>query len=732
MAKVYTTYVCALCSKPYEDPRILSCLHSFCLQCIQRALGEKDGSQKAFKCPTCEQSTAIPEGGGVSALHQNLHLEFEVEVAGYVSKIAGKDEVGCDHCIDGRNGPAVVFCCACREFLCKLCHEHHKSGRKLSKHGMIVLNAEGASQLQTTMKPREHYCSQPNHEDNKLNFYCETCSSLICRDCTTVAHKEHRVIELSTVAKTCQKNISTSLKSSTGIVTKLTDAMEGDDKMIQQIETAKKETLSAVNQAFDALHQTLEKRRKALLSELEGTALSKAAALTLQKEQFSKIVKDIGYLNKMASYTLHTHSDRELVSLGDLIPTELHAAVKKVEAMSLTPSNHSCTSLLLQTDELLKEISKFGQIYELLPSPSASTWTFASPSVLRVETRFNLQVQSKTSKGEAYSHGGAQVKSELKPKTQEGAAAKGEVKDNWDGTYTISLAAQTTGPHQLLVTIDGQPVQGSPCDVDVKPKPNYRALSNAQQVIKCSSYPLCFAIHDNGDIYVGSWANCIYVFDQKGQLKNTIGGAGNGDGQFNYPFGIAIKGDLLYVADYGNHRIQKLTAKGEFLHQFGQKGSGQGQFNGPSAIIVDSKNRLIVSDYYNHRIQMFDQEGGWLLTIDGKGASSLNPWGLALDPQGNIHVAAYGSNAIKVFTTGGAYVRMYGDLKCPIGIAIDPDGYSLVCEKDGNCLSIIDPQGIKVHSVENLIGPYGTALDPRDGCVYVANFGASTVLKYSV
>ena len=728
-SKMESVYECALCSKPYDDPRILSCLHSFCLQCIQR--GVLGGSQTALKCPTCGQNTNIP-AAGVSALSQNLHLEFEVEVARYVSKIANGGEVCCDHCIDGRNGPAVAFCCACRDFLCKLCQEHHRSGRKLSKHTIIEISKEGANQLLAAMKPREHYCSQLNHEDNKLNFYCETCNLLICRDCTTVAHKEHSVTELSTVAKAHQKKITLALKSTTNVVKKLMAAIEGDNKMIEQVAATKKETLSFINQTFETLRQTLEKRRNELLSELEAAAQSKTTALTLQKETFMKTVEDISYLNKVASYSLQTHTDHELVAIGELLSTELQASVEKVEAMPLTPSNHSCTSLSLQTDDLSGEISKFGQIFELSPSPSESTWTSTSLSVPRVENMFSLRVDSKTSKGVGHPHGGAQVKGELKPKAQNGDVVCGEVKDHWDGTYTVTLTPQTTGPHQLHITMDGQPIQRSPHDINVRPKPNYRALSSAHQVIKCSSYPLCFAIHNNGDIYVGSWANCIYMFDQNGQLKNTIGSGGSEDGQFNYPFGIAIKGDVLYVADYGNHRVQKLTARGEFLQQFGQKGSGQGQLNGPSAVIVDSKNRLIVSDYYNHRIQIFNEDGGWLLTIDGKGASSLNPWGLALDPQGNIHVAAYGSNAIKVFNMDGAYVKMYGDLKCPIGIAIDTDGYSLVCEKDGNCLSIIDPQGNKIHAVENLIGPYGAALDPIDGSVYVANFGASTVLKYSI
>ena len=144
---------------------------------------------------------------------------------------------------------------------------------------------------------------------------------------------------------------------------------------------------------------------------------------------------------------------------------------------------------------------------------------------------------------------------------------------------------------------------------------------------------------------------------------------------------------------------------------------------------------MIVADYNNHRVVILDQNGISLLTIDGNvsGAQGFkNPYGLALDPQGNIHVAAWGSNTIKVFTPEGTYVRSYGDVKGPSGIAMNDEGYSLVCESSGNCLSIFDPQGNKIHTVGNLTYPRGVALDPISDSLYLANYGAKTVLKYFV
>ena len=329
-----------------------------------------------------------------------------------------------------------------------------------------------------------------------------------------------------------------------------------------------------------------------------------------------------------------------------------------------------------------------------------------------------------TSKGERYPYGGLQVKAELRPKSHDGAGIPGEVEDHGDGTYTITLTPQTAGPHQLLITMDGRHVQKSPCDLYVGRE--YSTLCKPEQVINCSGGPSGIAIHDSGDIYVSCVSDhSIHVFDQAGQQRRTIGSRGFGDGQFYLPYGLFIKGDVMYVAE--NKGIQKLTTGGQFLQKFVQCS--------PMSVIVDQRDRLIVADYHKHRVVILDQGGTLLLTIDGNVSGShgfQHPYGLALDPQGNIHVAAFSSNCIKVFTPEGTYVRSYGDVNGPFGIMIDKEGYSLVNECYGNCLSIFDPQGNKMHTVGDLKGPKGVMLDPKSGSVYVANSGTGTVFKYHV
>eukprot|EP00731_Ephydatia_muelleri_P000400 Em0001g400a len=539
---------------------------------------------------------------------------------------------------------------------------------------------------------------------------------------------DHRIADMCNIAKVHRDAMREALACAQEMTSKLTRAIDANDKMAEQVYTSRGNATLIITQAFEQLHQTIEERKKTLLSEMETISLSKTTALSLHKEQLMKMQDEIGHYTEMI---LQTHTDHEMAALGDLLPTELKAILKTVENVSLTLNQTSDIHVTLSTDSLIKELSIFGHVWDSPPSPSQSTWS--SESVAKVKEMYCVEVESITSKGERYPYGGLQVKAELRSKSHDGAVVYGEVEDHGNGTYTITLTPQTAGPHQLLITMDGQHVRNSPSDLDVKRQYQYDTLCDPKLVIHCSG-PSFIAIHDSGDIYVACGKNlCIHVFDQAGQQKRTIGSRGSGDGQFDLPYGLFIKGDVMYVTDLCNHHIQKLTTGGQFMQKHGQRGSGQGQFSHPTFVIVDQRDRVIVSDSGNNRVVILDQAGTWLLTINGGVTGSnafLIPRGLALDPQGNIHVAASRSSNITVFTPEGTYVRSYGDANKPAGIVIDEEGYILVNEYAG--LSIFGPKGNKIHTVGKLINPEGVILDPKSGSLFVANSGADTVLKYSV
>lgn len=71
------------------------------------------------------------------------------------------------------------------------------------------------------------------------------------------------------------------------------------------------------------------------------------------------------------------------------------------------------------------------------------------------------------------------------------------------------------------------------------------------------SKPKGVAVGEDGRIYVvESYFDHLLVFDRAGRLLLPIGGNGVGPGEFNLPAGVATHGDLVYVADSYNQRVQ--------------------------------------------------------------------------------------------------------------------------------------------------------------------------------
>ena len=60
---------------------------------------------------------------------------------------------------------------------------------------------------------------------------------------------------------------------------------------------------------------------------------------------------------------------------------------------------------------------------------------------------------------------------------------------------------------------------------------------------------------------------------------------------------------VLYVVEYGNHRVQKFTADGVSLGCWGGAGREPGQLCSPWALVVDSRGKVHLIDSENHRVQ---------------------------------------------------------------------------------------------------------------------------------
>ena len=68
-----------------------------------------------------------------------------------------------------------------------------------------------------------------------------------------------------------------------------------------------------------------------------------------------KMQDEIGHFIEMTSHILQNHTDHDMVALGDLLPTELKATLKKVVNVSFTPNQtNDIQSVLLISSMFVK------------------------------------------------------------------------------------------------------------------------------------------------------------------------------------------------------------------------------------------------------------------------------------------------------------------------------------------------------------------------------------------
>ena len=100
----------------------------------------------------------------------------------------------------------------------------------------------------------------------------------------------------------------------------------------------------------------------------------------------------------------------------------------------------------------------------------------------------------------------------------------------------------------------------------------------------------------------------IHVIDRQSlQEVTNFGDGGRQPGQFFGVHSIASdsKGNLYTTETWEGKRIQKFTGAGTYLTQWGSFGSGDGEFKYPYGVAVNAAGEVYVADFENYRIQKF-------------------------------------------------------------------------------------------------------------------------------
>jgi hypothetical protein len=305
--------------------------------------------------------------------------------------------------------------------------------------------------------------------------------------------------------------------------------------------------------------------------------------------------------------------------------------------------------------------------------------------------------------------------------------------------------------------------------------------------------PVDVAVDAQGDVYFSDSLNNRVRRISPSGVVTTVAGDGSygfsGDGgpataaELWDPQGLAVDAaGNLYIADFYNNRIRKVTPQGIIstvagYGTYGFSGDGGGAthawFEGPTAVAVNAAGDIYIADSGNDRIREVTPRWGEITTVAGDGTQGYtgdggsgvdaeidDPTGLAVNAAGDVFIADSVNNVIRELLPSGVITTFAGDgtagyngdggaatgaeLSSPTGVAVDAAGDVFVADTGNNRIREISTAGtITTVAGSGALGstgdggpadwarlsaPSGVAVD-ASGVVWIADTGNNRIRR---
>ncbi|XP_029206879.2 E3 ubiquitin-protein ligase TRIM71-like [Acropora millepora] len=666
---------CPLCLETVKNPKTLPCLHSFCLECLDKLANfARRQLQITINCPVCQTSFPIPDSDTFANLPSSFHLNRLVDVL--VLEDGTVQAQKCDIC--GENKPAKAYCFVCQSFMCASCFQSHQRFKATRGHRNVFIDNLQPQDVQELMH-RPDMCSQEYHEDQALEFYCEDCKVLICLKCSIVSHNRHLVFDTQKAAQEQKVQM-------TDAVAKVkAEILVYEHKIKKQTELKDKNIADIMN-AESKMTNTVEELIRDLRAHEKKMKLKFRDIYEAEQKQHATRLENL-----------------------ELITTQLKSCAERgqgiLERNISTEILQTNSAILGRSDELLRAKKpdvykspnfnylfhkKFVLLDQILVSKTDPSMCLTEDHDSEVGKESTFVFVTRDSEGLQCYQQDDQIKVHIS--TPEGDQLNPELRDSKDGKYTVTYTPQCVGQHSIEIQVNGHLLTGSPFVMRVQ---------------------------------------------HHYQLGLQFGSRGEGPGAFYWIFDIAVshKSGKIAVADVGNKRIQMFSSLGNFLweshfdgeptsvaftdcgdlltlsfrgmnklHLFSEKGQLIKRMKGkclrkPKHLSIARDGRLVITEEADEAIKVLSPDGKKLLLSFISPDCAKYPE-CAVYHQNKFFVSYPESHCIKVYDKAGVYLH---DIGCegsndgqfyyPVGIVIDKYNQLIVCDVNNQRLQFFTISG---------------------------------------
>ena len=660
---------CSICLDTYTEPKTISCLHTFCCECLE-AHARVSQRQGKFRCPECQAEIDLPPGNRFDRL------------------------------------PNSFF---------------HKSL-------LGVLEVEDREAI-----PREQQDTCSQHTEERLRYYCSSCKVCICPICVTEDHRGHAFDVLEKAVQEEKKNIVSTvqtIKEKANLfraeLRKLEETSEDVEMIIaiakQEVSGATEHVITKTRQQEKQLLESLEVMRRKRLERV-NSAKQELESLVKQMLQGAEFAEDL--VQRGSTVDIIHNKNKLRQKLEELRGVEVpkHRQATFVKFTAASQHNFRLGSIQVSkkpaivAKSTLEGLNQNFQVNEqakftLCPRTSGGEMSDCPEDQVEFLVTPTKDVTNVTV-DEEYDRN---VRLNFTPKVP--GAYNIEVKINGDKLPPCPMTVQVK--ERELVVVGELKLKFSPGD---KPVNFYGIAVNTNgTIVLTDNYGHCVYVFDkygnclrksrgegsntgqfqfpdgisflnDNEVLIADFGNCRIqrLNIQTGTVVKSFGKFDKGKGEFSGPVHVTVNDEgSIVVTERGNNRIQVMSKEGESIFTFGDKGPEKLHY--PSCCIP-YKKMFLVSDAGNHCIKAFDQSGTFLYKFGKEGNQDGQfkcPSGLLVDSSNNLLVCDFGNSRVQQFSLEGRFTgKSITRLSKPMAITTAPDGRILVTSFDEKKVHIL-------------------------------------------
>lgn len=422
--------ICFICQAPIQSPRLLECLHSFCLHCIQSLEVTTENKSKSIKCPDCFEIVAFHE-------QESKFIQDYTKLASTTSpnkfKQFEKKSSTCDLCCSSDRPES--FCYDCNAGLCTFCTHAHKRQKITNSHKLEMLDNAAI------------VCSY--HPSEQVTLYCLECDILACRDCFITVHRNHDCQFIDEIETDFANELANQINGYSDKLSKLTDRLVNVKHRKIDFEAETESATTQVNQFYDGYIVAIESHRNEVLEKLEKRTIL----------EIGKLDEEINQLQEVAVATEHgietailsnEIGGSHMLQMMPLIQNRFKILEERTKLMN------TCSRFAGIVFDEEKKVQKDsfgfnGDLNERKVAKLCKIQNLTSLKNVRVGEPFELLLNARNCDA-------VLIKSDIEVQlvdSRTGEFGKTKIKERNDGIFLIRFMITTPNIHTITIKIDG-------------------------------------------------------------------------------------------------------------------------------------------------------------------------------------------------------------------------------------------------------------------------------------